>query len=257
MTDENPAGRTGTAVRAVGAPELSVYLIARQLIPRLPAHVVALPGPVPSVVRLTGAIDDAALLDAGLTWERYLDRHRVIYDQRNPGSRLLAERYLYEAVGDAYDHQIDTAQNRAAISRMVARLGPGRLIDYGCGTGISADVLGEDRFLSVGVDISPTMRAIAERRGLRTTTVEDLASAPEGCFDGAFACYVLHLTSSHEHLPHVARAVRRGGRIAANFHKGRGLAEASAILAQWDYEIVARTPRSQSVPAPEVIWKRR
>ena len=234
----------------------NIYLMDRGLTYRLPPQVSTLPGPIQEIVRLVGVTDDAMLSRAGLSWDRYLDRHRVVYDPQSPATRMVAERYLYDAVARSYESQIDRERNVAVIRRLLDQVGRGWLIDYGCGTGISLDALNPATHHLLGVDISPSMRTIAENRGLMTVPVEALETNTSCQFDGGFACYVLHLASAHEHLYGLARSIRVGGRFAANFHKGRGMAAVDQILRSCGFEIEARREPGRSVPAPEIVWVR-
>lgn len=235
----------------------NIYLMDRRLMHRLPAQVQTLPGPVPEIVRLVGVTDDAILSQVGLSWDRYLDRHRVVYDAESPATRVVAERFLYDAVARTYESQIDRERNVAVIRRLLEQVGPGWLIDYGCGTGISLDALDPALHQLLGVDVSPSMRTIAESRGLITVPVEALETNTGCQFDGAFASYVLHLASAHEHLSGLASSIRVGGRFAANFHKGRGMHAVDQILRSCGFDIEARREPSRSVPAPEIVWVRR
>ena len=63
-----------------------------------------------------------------------------------------------------------------------------KLLDYGCGPGLSTQILGVRHL--VGYDNNPTMLAEATKRGLNVLDKEGFDKIQSCSFDGAFACYV-------------------------------------------------------------------
>ena len=98
----------------------------------------------------------------------------------------------------------------AAYSLSEPYLGPGRVIDVGCGVGHSYDQLAPRE--TVGVDLDP---AVLAGQG-RETAVADMRSLPfpDDSFDGAIAVH------SIEHVPDPERALAEIGRVM----KGGGTA---------------------------------
>ena len=98
----------------------------------------------------------------------------------------------------------------AAYSLCEPYLGPGRVIDVGCGVGHSYDLLAPRQ--TVGVDLDPAALAGQERE----TAVADMRSLPfpDDSFDGAIAVH------SIEHVPDPERALAEIGRVV----KGGGTA---------------------------------
>ena len=52
-------------------------------------------------------------LPPSLEAERLLDRHWIVYDQRDADTRRRAERSFFDAIADHYESEIDAARNRA------------------------------------------------------------------------------------------------------------------------------------------------
>ena len=82
------------------------------------------------------------------------------------------------------------------------------------------------------------MLALARLRGMRAIQTDDLGKLESGTFDGAIASYVFHLAESHGDLALLARAIKTGGRLAANFHKRMGLPVVSEALISLGFRMV-------------------
>lgn len=165
------------------------------------------------------------MLPATTEAERLLDRHWIVHLRSDAASRRGAERSFFDTIADHYESEVDGSRNRSNL-RVLLRsvdVGPGqRVLDFGCGPGLS--VRAADELALVGCDVSSEMRRHASVRGLATVGPEELPGL-EGTFDAVVASYVLHLAVPAEDWLAAARCVRRGGRIAANFHKGNGLVQ--------------------------------
>jgi hypothetical protein len=207
-----------------------------------------------------------ALGHVALTARRLLDRYVLVFDPSVIETRLTVEQQLFDLIAAQYECVIDTMNNRNNL-RILLRLAtrgthrshPGTMrqkhspqqaasaaamrnqshgniadwlevLDYGCGTGLSATVAHEFPVRLTGCDISPAMLAQARQRGLRVLSHHELATVPDGYFDAIIAGYVLHLAIPSQELSSVCRTLRVGGHLAANFHKGYGYDEVSEIL---------------------------
>lgn len=91
----------------------------------------------------------------------------------------------------------------------------GRLLDLGCGTGTILLALAPAVAAAEGVDVSPAMIAIAERKAaeagaanvrFRAAPAGDLADLPDGAYDCVCAYNLLHLVPDP---PALVRAVHR------------------------------------------------
>jgi SAM-dependent methyltransferase len=121
-------------------------------------------------------------------------------------SRVTGERVVTAAGGFNPTWQ----RHVAAYSLCEPYLGPGLVIDVGCGVGHSYDLLAPRQ--TVGVDLDPAALAGQERE----TAVADMRSLPfpDDSFDGAIAVH------SIEHVPDPERALAEIGRVV----KGGGTA---------------------------------
>ncbi len=109
-----------------------------------------------------------------------------------------------------------------ALIRHALVLGPAsRVLDFGCGLGrLSKWLVDNVGCQVVGVDISPSMRAMAvdyvASPRFSVASHESFRADPglgDG-FNGAFACYVLqHVERPDQDLPAIARGLRPGGRF--------------------------------------------
>ena len=122
---------------------------------------------------------------------------------------------------DAYD-VFSPATNERLIDIFVRLSGlpaGARIVDLGCGSGVFTDLLRRRGYQCVGVDLSPTLIAMARANfsgiEFRTGDIERL-SFPDSSFDGVLLSGVLH------HLPErsrcaaeVFRILRPGGKFVA------------------------------------------
>lgn len=139
---------------------------------------------------------------------------------------------LFETTAPDFEHIIHSDQNRDNIRQLVRiiaeRYDEGqelRVLDFGCGPGLSAEIAFALEMVVVGYDRCPKMRAAAVQRGLRVITPDEFGSLPAISFDAAFASYVFHFGPSQADLSRLWELVRPGGVIVANFHKDHGLTE--------------------------------
>jgi SAM-dependent methyltransferase len=176
-------------------------------------------------VTVVGSSD---LTDAGLAVRRLLDVHYLVFDPSDLSTLAVAERALFELVAASYDDEIDRRKNLENIGVLLDVVGPGRILDFGTGTGLAIELANESVQL-VGFDRSHAMLSLARARGLTTLNFDELTGMPPGSFDGVIASYVAHLSAALVDLPTIARSLRQGGIFAANFHKGLGLPEIHAL----------------------------
>lgn len=115
---------------------------------------------------------------------------------------------------------------RLAMTQLVGRLGPSRILEVGVGTGLALTHYPAEARIS-GIDVSEEMLAVARRRlgskdagrvELRTMDAEAMDFA-DGSFDCVTLPYVLSVTPNPERLvAEVRRVCRPGGHIVIVNH---------------------------------------
>jgi SAM-dependent methyltransferase len=138
-------------------------------------------------------------------------------------SRWLIQRSGYEQRGFADDYdRFRPAPPPDLLDMLVALAGarPRRVVDIGCGTGLSTRVWGERADHVVGVEANPSMLAAARRLTTAPNVQYVDAYAAVTGLDGASADVVtcsqaFHWMDPHEVLPEAARVLRAGGVFAA------------------------------------------
>ncbi|MGH2687215.1 MAG: methyltransferase domain-containing protein, partial [Actinomycetota bacterium] len=196
-------------------------------------------------------------LPSAVRAERLLDRHWIVHVAHDGRSRQLTETRLFDVIADRYDLEVDPQRNRANVRMLLDLVGARpdhRILDFGCGPGL-AQGAGPQVEL-VGCDASAAMRARARAHGLRVLEPGELADH-EDSVDGMIASYVLHLGVPSGDLVAATRCVRPGGRVAANFHKGRGVDEAARVLTERAGLVEVTAARRDDTPHGLVrVWQR-
>lgn len=147
----------------------------------------------------------------------------------------IRRRYRWNAL--VYDAAVrrPTARLRArAVERLALRIGATAL-DFGCGTGLSFDLLGRavgHAGRVIGVDASPHMLAEARERiaangwtnvEVMEANAEDIRLAPDSV-DGVLCFYTHDIMNSPSALDVALGALRPGGRfVAAGVKLARGI----------------------------------
>lgn len=182
-----------------------------------------------------GAIEAAAA--CGFSLVRYLDTHWLLLPKANPESCQAVVDAFFCWLSEDYDSTIDVDRNVRNIRYLMSlclKFGlrsPNRVLDFGCGTGISTvalDSLPEVQL--VGFDSCSRMVDIAEARGLSVLDLQDLMALGPCYFDAIFSSYTMHLLFEREGLALAWDSMRTGGVLAANFHKSVGLGVVSEFL---------------------------
>jgi trans-aconitate methyltransferase len=130
---------------------------------------------------------------------------------------------------DSISEQTWTAGGYAENASFVPALGlevlswldprPGeRILDLGCGDGALTRKIHEAGATVVGVDTSLDLLAAAREKGLDARVMDAQALAFEAEFDAVFSNAALHwMTRPRDVIDGIARALRPGGRFAAEF----------------------------------------
>lgn len=186
-----------------------------------------------------------------LVVHRYFDRYYVFFPKTDPKREQQVVDALFAAVADAYDDLVEPGRNEDNIRVLldhVMTFVPSdqksiNVIDVGSGTGLAHTVAKQMHLEVVGIDRSPEMRAIAARLGM---VVYDSAefNLISTLFDGAIASYFLHLVVDEVLLYNVWLRIRPGRSFVANFHKGRGVADAVQLFRGWGADVRMHEPNA-------------
>ncbi len=142
---------------------------------------------------------------------------------------MKSNRAYYDEFAERYDDARDAGYH-ALVDRLevelVERYGTGaRVLEAGCGTGLLLEKVGRFAARAVGMDLSPGMLAKAHARGLTAVhaSIEALPFADDA-FDLAYSFKVLpHVAEIGAALAELARVVRPGGHVLAEFYNTRSL----------------------------------
>ena len=145
----------------------------------------------------------------------------------------------YRRIAPLYDPLVGPALRpvHRAMVEALRPLGPARLLDLCCGTGLLSGQAAQAGIRTLGVDLSGDMLDVARRRRPEAEYLLADATAlplPDQAFDAAVISFALHEkpeTTARSILAEARRVVRRGGRILVADYKtpGRGLLAGAAI----------------------------
>jgi len=145
--------------------------------------------------------------------EEEVKTNRAYYDEF--AARYEAERHAgYHALVDRLE--VDLVRRYAEGARV---------LEAGCGTGLLLDRVRGFARHAVGIDLSPGMLAHAAARGLPVANAS-ITSLPfaDASFDVAYSFKVLaHVEAIGDALAELARVVRPGGHVLAEFYNTRSL----------------------------------
>lgn len=122
-----------------------------------------------------------------------------------------------------------SAEIYAANARFVSELGSGvfewlspkageRILDVGCGDGALTQKIADAGAIVTGVDLSPSLLAAAEARGLSVIKADATALPFEDAFDAVFSNAVLHWVLDAETAARsIRKSLRKRGRFVAEF----------------------------------------
>lgn len=142
----------------------------------------------------------------------------------------------YDAVAATYDEQFGDELDHKPLERGLLRAfcdttPPGLVADIGCGPGHITRFLAARREDVIGLDLSPRMIAVAQRRNPRLSfAAASMLNLPcaDGTFAGVVAMYsIIHLDPQQRHVAfgEFARTLLPEGRLLVSFHvDGPGLA---------------------------------
>lgn len=178
----------------------------------------------------------------------------------SPSQRAETIECFFSWLADTYEEVVDRRRNIENIEALQSALvgagaTEGRILDFGCGTGLSrfSAVVPRDRLLAF--DSGLPMRRQASRSGLEVLTPRDLGSLPPGAIAGAFASYVLHLGTEDEHVVRCIAAMGERPLLVANFHKGNGRQSVDRLLGQLGL-VPQPLPSHPERHGPAILYRR-
>ena len=100
-----------------------------------------------------------------------------------------------------------------------------KIVDFGCGTGISYKYCSNKNINVLGVDKSVNMLKEANKNGfLNTCHINEFSDKKyHNSFDGAIVSYVFHVIQKPQDLDVLCNSIKPGARIIANFFKGQNI----------------------------------
>lgn len=154
----------------------------------------------------------------------YLDNFLILLPQDCITQRRIWGSF-YHSFGTIYEKLIDIEQNLECIKWMLQYIDqnmeirfPKKVLDYGCGTGISMEIGYNGMIL--GYEPIEAMRTQAIKKGMRVFCKSNIHSLPDGYFDAFFASYVFHMAINEQDVLQIFSKVRVDAVGVANFYKG-------------------------------------
>lgn len=199
----------------------------------------------------------------GVTLRRYLDKFYLWAPEDNLERRQQVLNAFFDLVAAEYENLIDVDRNLhnnllllQGLQRHSNWSKGARVIDFGCGTGLSLKLQREFNVNLIGVDPCPSMRRVAELRGMLVWSPGQLARQPRNSLDGAFASYVFHLLPHTHGLRLLWARLRMGASLIANFHKDQGLELVSKCLLELGAKAESLTPPDSDRHGKYVLYSK-
>ena len=169
-----------------------------------------------------------------------LHRFYVFLTGKPKENELVISQY-FDYVAESYEQLIETQQNLTNIQFQLQyilskiNIKKPKILDFGCGTGVSAIVTkafesqyGEIEI--IGYDISSAMLEKSKKAGLKTLNHRSLLKLKDHSLDGIFASYSLHFLTDVNILSLIWQKLKLNGIFTANFHKNINLDEVVSFV---------------------------
>lgn len=176
--------------------------------------------------------------------------------------RNLFFNLFFDWIAETYEDVIDQERNVDNIKALLGLLlryemvdSTSRILDFGCGTGLSMKATSMSYADVYGYDVSNEMRRRARAAGIAVFENNEFL----GCnlqFDGVIASYTLHCRANMKLLTKAAEVIRPGGGIAANFHKGVGRDWAESAMREFGMETLSQSI-SEAGHGEVVLYRKR
>jgi SAM-dependent methyltransferase len=182
---------------------------------------------VPNGVDLDSRIQD----DSNRHLERYLDKFYLLLPTHQHENAFTIKLSFFEFIASDYENLVEISRNLENITFIVDTIcglvgeqaKPIQLIDFGCGTGLSAFVKSKREVEIIGIDASTEMVKISTGKNMRVVLQSELSDAAMPMVDAAFSSYVMHFCPPREHIFQIWERIRPSGYFMANLHKSIGL----------------------------------
>lgn len=154
----------------------------------------------------------------------YLDNFIIILPNQYQMQSIFWKKF-YQIFGHCYEQMIDISNNIKCIEGMVNYINQkvslnvsSKILDFGCGTGLSTLV----PFIGTVIGYDPVyeMRMQACKRGLRTFDTEEIDSISNNYFDAVFSSYVFHMAVDENDIIKIFPKMKQGAIWIANYYKG-------------------------------------
>ncbi len=169
---------------------------------------------------------------SGIGIKKYLDRFYLAIPRDDVDARQAILDRFFSLIADEYETIIEIDRNLENISNLLDELGSiigplsgCRILDYGCGTGLSVHAISTKGLYVdlVGFDSCPNMRRNSAKKGMTVYGPGGLARQQNQIYDGIFASYLFHLKPDNGGIRLLWSRLRTGGAMVANFHKNEGI----------------------------------
>lgn len=149
---------------------------------------------------------------------------------------------LYKLISPCYERYTNHSQNLSCVKyfRKVIEakklFSPNmRILDFGCGYGISSEVFSMNSI--IGYDNNECMCEIARERGMVVIDSSEFNTLKPDSFDGCIASYVFHMDIDYKSLIQISNVIKTEGFVIANFYKEVGKTEVVRFFQDLDFEI--------------------
>ena len=136
---------------------------------------------------------------------------------------------VYDAISKHYHDIIDIEKNLDANKTLCNILTKNteikKIVDFGCGTGLSFNYCQQNKIDVLGVDKSNHMLSEARKNGfINTCHISQFSNKKYiNQFDGAIASYVFHILQDYNDLKTLCNNLKPNAYIVANFFKNENI----------------------------------